>query len=130
MDINKVILIGRLTKDADLRYSKGKGTAITTFTMAVNRIPKDNEKKADFLNITMWGKLGESIVGFLVKGKLVCIVGRIQNNVYEKDGVKHYSYEIIANELQLLSKNENRTNTSNDNDFTPVDGDEDGEIPF
>lgn len=134
MDINKIILIGRLVKDAELKYIAGSGTPVATFKIAVGRKynkEKENAAKADFIPILLWGKIAESISEYLVKGKQIAVEGRLQTRSYDKDGTKRYITEVVANEVQLLGSNGNRNENTNRNsgfdDMTPVD---DGDIPF
>lgn len=102
--MNKVVLIGRLTKDPDLRFTPGKGTAVTTFTLAVDRrFSKDGQEEADFIPIVVWNKTAESAANYLVKGKLAGVAGRIQTRSYEaKDGTRRYVTEVVADEVQFL----------------------------
>lgn len=95
--MNKAILMGRLTRDPEIRYS-GE-LAITKYSLAVGRsFKREGEPDADFLNITAFGKAGEFADKYFKKGQLVCVVGRIQTSTYEKDGVKQYRTDIIAEE--------------------------------
>lgn len=96
--MNKVVLIGRLTKDPELRFTPGTGTAVTTLTLAVDRYnTKTGQKEADFIPIVIWGKQAESTANHLVKGSQVAISGRIQTRSYEaKDGGKRYVTEVVA----------------------------------
>lgn len=143
--MNKVVLIGRLTKDPELKYTPGSGTAVTTITLAVDRrFSKDNQKEADFIPVVVWGKSAESTAQYMAKGRLMGVSGRIQTRSYEaKDGGRRYVTEVVAEEVQFLewgntNKNQNNENnaSSNDNsqgygasfdDMTPID---DGDIPF
>lgn len=146
--MNKVVLIGRLTKDPELRFTPGNGTAVTTFTIAVDRrFSKEGQKEADFIPIVVWGKQAESTANYMSKGKLIGISGRIQTRSYEaKDGTRRYVTEVIAEEVQFLewgeksaknsynqtsSENFGKTQNFDENiygeDITPVD---DGDIPF
>ena len=103
--MNKVILIGRLTKDVELRYTQTNNTAVASFTLAVNRrVARDGEeRKADFFNIVVWNKLAETASKHLNKGMQVGIVGNIQNRFWEtEDGTKKYITEIIAEEVEFL----------------------------
>jgi single stranded DNA-binding protein (ssb) len=142
--MNKVILIGRLTRDPELRFTAGSGSAVTTFTLAVDRNfkNKDGQKEADFINIVVWNKLAEIIANNVTKGKLVAVSGRLQTRTYEgNDGQKKYITEVVADDFQFLEKRDGSGpsmprsfggGTSNANapeeDFFPADGDED--IPF
>jgi single-strand DNA-binding protein len=130
--MNKVVLIGRLTKDPELKFTPGNGNAVATFTLAVDRrMPnKDGVREADFIPIVIWGKQAESTANYMSKGKMVGISGRIQTRSYEsKDGGRRYITEVVADEIQFLewgSKKE--SNDTKDNpDITPID---DGDIPF
>jgi len=145
--LNKVVLIGRLTKDPELKFTAGTGTAVATFTLAVDRrVTKDRPREADFIPIVVWGKPAEVAANYMSKGKLVGIAGRIQTRSYEaKDGTKRYVTEVVADEFQFLDKGNGNTdrpssNSNNDyfnqggfneagfeTDITPVD---DGDIPF
>jgi len=146
--MNKVVLIGRLTKDPELKFTPGTGTAVSTFTLAVDRrFSKDGQKEADFIPIVVWGKQAESTANYMSKGKLIGINGRIQTRNYDaKDGTKRYVTEVVAEEVQFLewggasgnksaSGNSNSENTNQGGfeeksfgeEMTPVD---DGDIPF
>jgi len=100
--MNNVILIGRLTRDPELRFTAGSGKAVATFTIAVNRgYGRDNE--ADYFRIVAWDKLGEVCANYLTKGSQVAVQGRLQNNNYETStGEKRYTVEIIANTVEFL----------------------------
>lgn len=98
--MNYSFLIGRLTKDPDLRYTPN-GTAVTTFTVAVDR--NNDKKEADFIAVVTWSKLAENVAQYCAKGKLVSVVGRIQTRNYENnEGKKVYVTEIVANEVKFL----------------------------
>ncbi|VDG74221.1 single-strand binding protein [Clostridium carnis] len=96
--MNKVVLIGRLTKDPELRFTQGTGAAVTTFTLAVNRYnSKTQQNEADFIPIVILGKQAESAANYLTKGSQASISGRIQTRSYEaKDGGKRYVTEVVA----------------------------------
>lgn len=100
--MNRVQLIGRLTKDPELRYTD-KNIAICSFTIAINRI----NEESDFIPIKVFNKLAENSFKYLKKGSLVGIVGSIKTSNYEKDGKKIYKTEIIANSVEFLSNNTN-----------------------
>lgn len=102
--MNQVLLIGRLTRDPELRFIPNSGTAVARFSMAVNReFKKEGQPEADFFNIVVWGKSAENCANYLRKGRLVAINGRMQNNNYEdKNGVKHYNVEVVANRVEFL----------------------------
>ena len=104
--MNKCHIIGRMTKDPEVRYTQG-GTAVATFTLAVDRrVAKDKPKEADFIPCVVWGKMADGVVkNYCHKGKQVAVEGRIQVRSYDaKDGTKRYVTEVIVNELELLGK--------------------------
>lgn len=106
--MNKVILMGRLTRDPEVRYSQGSNaTCIAKFSIAVDRrFKRDGDPDADFFNCTAFGKQGEFVEKYLTKGTKIVLTGRVQNDNYEKDGVKHYSVQIVVDELEFAeSKN-------------------------
>ena len=111
--INNVTLVGRLTKDADLRYTSD-GTATATFSLAVNRPFKSasGERESDFINCVIWRKNAENFVNFTRKGSLVGITGRIQTRNYEnKEGQRVYVTEVVAENFALLeSKKDGASN--------------------
>jgi len=98
--MNKVILMGRLTRDPEVRYSQGnEPMAIARYSLAVNRrFKRDGEPDADFFNIVAFGKNGEFAEKFFQKGQQVSVVGHLQTGSYEKDGVKRYTTDIIVEE--------------------------------
>ena len=102
--MNKVILIGNLTKNPELSQTSG-GIAFCRMSIAVNRpyANADGERQADFFNVTCWRGLAENCHKYLKKGSKVGIVGYLQNRTYEKDGVKKYSTDIIADEVEFLN---------------------------
>lgn len=102
--INRVVLVGRLTKDPELKYTQ-TGIAVTRFTIAVNR-PFSNqqgEREADFISCVAWRKQAENIANYLRKGSLVGVDGRIQTGSYEgQDGKRVYTTEVVADNTQFL----------------------------
>ena len=102
--MNKVFLIGRLTKDPELRYTS-TNTAAASFTIAVNRnfTNQNGEREADFINIVVWRKQAENVKQYLTKGSQVAIDGRIQTRSYDaQDGSKRYVTEVVADNVQFL----------------------------
>jgi len=102
--MNTVSLIGRITKDLELKsYNEGKGF-YTKFTLAINRaVHKDSQPEADFINIVAWGGLSENICKHLKKGSQIAITGRLCSNSYtDKDGNKRYSTEVVAENFKFL----------------------------
>jgi single-strand DNA-binding protein len=107
--MNKVILIGRLTKDVDIRYTEA-GKAVANFTLAADRPFKNQqgEKEADFIRIVVWGKQAENCANYIGKGRLVAVSGRLQIRSYEgKDGQRRYITEVVAEEVRFLDKPKN-----------------------
>jgi len=101
--LNKIILIGRLTRDPELRYTPN-GVAVATFSIAVER-PFQNsqgEREADFIKIVAWRKLGEICASNLGKGRLVAVEGRLQVSVYEAEGVTRQVAEVVAENIRFL----------------------------
>ena len=123
--MNKVILMGRLTKDPELRYTQGNpGTAVCRYSLAVNRSYKrDGEPDADFFNCVAFGNRGEFANKYLKKGTMIAIVGELRNNTYtDRDGNKRYSTEVVVSEHYFTgSNNQNQSgNTTVNSDFAPV----------
>lgn len=109
--MNKVILLGRLTKDVELRYIQASNTAVASFSLAVNRkfTKEGEEQQADFFNIVAWSKLAETASNYLRKGYPVLITGRLQNRKWEDEqGQKHYITEVVAEELEFIESKKNR----------------------
>lgn len=103
--MNKVILIGRLCADPETRYS-ANGDCVAKYRLAVNRkIKKEGQPEADFLNCIAFGKTGEFASRFLKKGSKIAIEGRVQTGSYEKDGVKHYTTDIIVEQHEFCDSN-------------------------
>jgi len=146
--MNKVVLVGRLTKDPELKFAQGTGTAVATFTVAVNRrFKREGQPEADFIPVVVFGKQAEATANYMSKGKLLSVSGNIQTRNYEaKDGTRRYVTEVIADEVDFLEWGGNKSSGTNtnqggntsesnagshdfgsDSDITPID---DGDIPF
>ena len=142
--MNKVVLIGRLTKDPELRFTPGGGNAVCSFNLAVDKYnTTTKQKEADFIPCVVWGKQAEALAQYQLKGSMIAISGKIQTRSYEdQQGIKRYITEVLVQEQQFLESkggnnqaNNNRYSASNDifgngsfdNDITPID---DGEMPF
>lgn len=102
--MNRVLLIGRLTKDPELRYTQGSQTAVAHLTVAVDRSAKrDEEKKTDFIRVTVFDRQAETCRRYLAKGRKVAIEGRIQTGSYkDKDGKNIYTTDILADRVEFL----------------------------
>ena len=99
--MNKVILMGRLTTDPEVRYTQTNNTVVASFSLAVNRrfARQGEERQADFINIVAWSKLGEFCSKYFKKGQQVGVIGRIQTRTWDDDqGQKHYVTEVVAEE--------------------------------
>lgn len=149
--MNKVVLVGRLTKDIELRYTQ-KGTAVASFTIAINRRFKNQngENETDFINCVAWGVQGETAAKYVGKGSQIGVSGRIQTRSYEaNDGGRRYVTEVVCEEIEFLSSNsgqnrggspqsggQQRSRNTNDSgfgvpmdDFQPLEDDDD-DLPF
>lgn len=147
--MNIVMLIGRLTRDPELRYIPTSGTPVATFSLAVDReLSKEKRQEAeesgkptaDFINIVVWGKQAENCANYLEKGRQIAVAGRLQSRSYEaKDGGKRFVTEVVAARIEFLGGNGKGNNNSNDDtgdidiDFPGLEGFEpidDDNIPF
>lgn len=102
--MNKTILLGRLTKDPEIRYSQTNNTKFANFTLAVNRkyVKQGEERQTDFINIVTYSKLAEFVEKYLKKGIQICICGRLQTRNWEdNNSQKHYTTEVIAEEIDF-----------------------------
>ena len=119
--MNRVELIGRITRDPELRYTNSN-IATTRFTLAVNRPfqGQNGEQGTDFINIVVWRKQAENVKKYVSKGSLVAVEGRIQTGSYEKDGQRIYTTDVVADSVQFLetkSQSQSRTNDVSPEDF-------------
>lgn len=132
--MNKVVLVGRLTKDPDVRYNND--TAVARFTVAINRKFKNKDGKydADFINCICFKNTAEFVEKYFVKGMMIGLSGRIQTGSFtNKDGQKVYTTDIVADEVEFVeSKKEQESATKNDDGgFTNIpDAIDDEELPF
>ena len=129
-NLNKVFLLGNLTRDPELRYTPS-GTAVSTFGLAVNRKYKQNDEWTDdvcYVDIVSFGKQAENCTEYLSKGSLVFIEGRLQWRSWEgEDGQKRSKHEVVANNIQFLTKGKEGETKKKENE--PADSIED-DIPF
>ena len=106
--MNNIILIGRLTKDPELRYTQA-GKAVCSFTLAVDRAYSGEKKETDFINIVVWNKVGENCAKYLSKGRKTAVQGRLQVRSYEdNNGQRRYVTEVIANSVEFLEWGEKK----------------------
>lgn len=117
--MNNVILIGRLVRDPELRYTSGSQMAVCKFTLAIDRRSRE-EKKTDFPNVICFGKTAENCEKFLAKGRKVAVQGRLQTGSYEKDGVKHYTTDVIADNVEFLEWGEKTGESAKESHSEPV----------
>lgn len=110
-DINNVTLVGRVTKDADLRYATN-GVAVLNFSIAVNESRKQGDQwveEASFFDVTLFGKMGESVHRYMTKGKQVAVSGRLQQQRWQKDGKSNSKIVVIADYVQLIGGERSNT---------------------
>lgn len=148
--MNNVVLIGRLTRDPELRYIPSSGSAVSNFTLAIDKeiskakkqeMESKNQPTADFIRISTWGNVAENCAKYLAKGRLVAVQGRLQSGQYEKDGITRYTTEVVAFNVEFLewgdkpqgnsqdqgSSTSDSSDKSDIDDFHPIDNDD---IPF
>lgn len=129
--MNRVILTGRWTKDIDLKYL-GDGTAVAKSTIAVDDGWGD-KKKTHFFNVVMWKKTADVVAQYSGKGKKIMVDGRLQQRSWDKDGVKQYAIEVVAEQVEFLEPKDQSGQKSqsqpNNNDAPPIDISDD-DLPF
>lgn len=140
--MNKVILMGRLTRDPEVRYTQTSNTLVASFSLAVNRrfVRQGEERQADFINIVAWNKTGEFVSKYFKKGQQVAVIGRLQTRTWDDEqGQKHYITEVVAEETYFAdSKRDGApsdfdatfggdSSTSSDSEFSVSSGDD---LPF
>ena len=125
--MNNITLIGRLTRDIELKYTQS-GKAVTNFTIAVDR--KFQKDTTDFINCTAWTKTAENMANYVGKGSKIAVNGRLQVDNYEKDGQKRQAYKVMCNEVEFLDSKTSKSKEENINldEFKEVDSDD--SIPF
>ena len=137
--MNKIILMGRLTREPEVRYSQGdKPTAIAKFTLAVNRkyVKKDDSQSADFFNCTAFGKQGEFAEKYLRQGIKILLSGHIQNDNYtNKEGQKVYGMQVIVEEIEFAQSKDSQGGFGNElpgntDDFINIPDIDSMEVPF
>ena len=123
--MNAVQLVGRLTKDPEIKYTEGQ-MAVARFTVAIDRPPRDGQKEADFPNVVVFGKQAENCGKYTAKGKLIGIEGRIQTGSYtNKNGDKVYTTDVVANRVEFIEWADKQKEEQNSFGFQPVD-----DMPF
>ena len=114
--MNKVILMGRLTRDPETRYTQTNNTLVSSFSLAINRrfARPGEERQADFINIVAWSKLGEFCSKYFKKGQQVGVIGRIQTRTWDDDqGTKHYVTEVVAEEAYFADSKKDGDSVNN-----------------
>ncbi len=113
LNLNKVILVGRMTADPELKQTQS-GKSVTSFTVAVNRrFQKDTEQTADFINCVAWKQNAEFLVNHFRKGSSICVVGSIQTRSFTtQNGEKRYATEVIADEVRFVDSKSDNTSTT------------------
>ena len=124
-------------RDCDFKYAPGTGTAIANFTLAVDKVKKEGQKSANFINCVAFGKRAETISQYVFKGHLISVSGSLENNNYEKDGKTVYRDNVLVDEFQFLEKkqgdnnqNTNRSTSDQMDDAFPPGGYSDSDIDF
>lgn len=132
--MNKVVLMGRLTRDPEVRYTQTNNTLVANFSLAVNRrfTREGDTQTADFINIIAWSKTGEFVSKYFKKGQQVAVIGRIQTRSWDdQSGQKRYATEVVAEEVYFAdSKRSGDDNSNFENTFgadSPVDGNQGGD---
>lgn len=128
--LNHIVLIGRLTRDPELRYTPANGVAVATFTLAVNkRVSQGQQREADFIPIVVWRNQAENSAKYLSKGSLVAVEGRLQIRNYEdKEGQRRTAAEVIAESVQFLDTRDKRSVNEPPSFDDAMIGDDD--VPF
>ena len=113
--MNKVILMGRLTRDPETRYTQTNNTLVSSFSLAVNRrfVRQGEERQADFINVVAWSRLGEFCSKYFKKGQQVGVIGRLQTRTWDDDKGRHYITEIIAEEAYFADSRRDGDSASN-----------------
>ena len=128
--MNKVILMGRLTRDPETRYTQGNNTAVCSFSLAVNRrFKQEGQPDADFINIVAWAKTAEFVGKYFAKGQQVAVCGRLTTRNYDdKDGKKVFVTEVVAEEVYFADSKKEQSNVTTSEGFMVVEGDKN--LPF
>ena len=130
--MNKVVLMGRLTRDPETRYTQGNNTAVCSFSLAVNRrFKQEGQPDADFINVVAWAKTAEFVSKYFAKGQQVAVIGRIQTRNYDdKDGKKVFVTEVVAEEVYFADskKEQGTSDVTTSSGFMALERDSD--LPF
>lgn len=121
--MNKTMLLGRLTKDPEIRYTQTNNNMVATFSLAVNRrfVKEGEERQADFFNVVAWNKLAETSSTYLKKGMQVLITGKLQNRMWEDEqNVKHYVTEVICEDIEFIESRKKSQETDENSTNDPI----------
>lgn len=132
IDLNNVCLIGRLIRDSELKYTTS-GQAVSKFSLAVDRRVKDGgiwKTEANFFDVTLWGKMAESLNQYLTKGKQVAIDGELRQDRWQQDGVNRSKVEVVAHTVQLLGGGGERGQSAQPQQALASDDGFTNDIPF
>lgn len=130
--INRIVLVGRLTKDPELRYTPN-GKAVAGFTLAVNRrfSNQQGERETDFIDIVVWGKTAETCANYLTKGRLAGVEGRLQIRTYEtQDGQRRKVAEVVADNVSFLDRGKSASDGGEDEFGTEIKLPDEESVPF
>ena len=129
--LNKIIIMGRLTRDPEMRHTQN-GTAVASLTLACDRDfkPQNGEKETDFVDVVVWGKTAEFAANYFTKGRMAIVEGRLQvRNWQDKDGNKRKTTEVVADRMYFGdSKQEGKKQLAPADDFCEIE--DDGDLPF
>ena len=130
--MNNVTLIGRLTKDPEIKYTTGNNTAVCQFTVAVDRrFKSDNQPTADFIPVVAWKQTAEFVSKYFNKGSRIAIVGQLQTRSWDDtEGKKHYVMEVIANNVEFCESKQQSNNSYATTEAGYYDGSDDEDCPF
>ena len=128
--MNKVHLIGNLTKDPELRYTKNN-TPVASYTIAINN-RYGEQQQTDYINITTWGNSAEVVKKYFKKGQPIAITGRLKNKNYESNGVKQYSMQVVTEDIEFVGAKKEETKIEPKQEFIPnfENFSYDDEMPF
>lgn len=131
--MNKVILMGRLTHDVEVKQTP-KGNSVARFSIAINRrTGKDKEQQTDFINCVAWKQVAEFISIYFPKGSMIAVCGHLKSNTWEKDGQKHYSTDVVIDEVYFTgdkNKTNNSTTPEEPDEFSDYEPEDDEDCPF
>ncbi len=132
MDLNVVTLVGRLTRDVELKYVGANNMAVAEVGLAVNGRGKGDDRETSFVDVTFWGKTAEILAEFTHKGSLIGVSGRIKQDRWEKDGEKRSKITVVAENLQLLTPKDSSVPTESVNNSRKTNNPvkEDDSVPF